>query len=60
MALASFSHSLAREGAKYNIHCNTIAPMAASRMYVYYYLGVNEGKKELKYCYIYVVRMHDF
>ncbi|KAI7848797.1 hypothetical protein BDC45DRAFT_574559 [Circinella umbellata] len=32
MALASFSHSLAREGAKYNIHSNTIAPMAASRM----------------------------
>lgn len=32
LALASFSNSLAREGAKYNIHSNTIAPMAASRM----------------------------
>ncbi|KAI8967261.1 hypothetical protein BDF20DRAFT_917733 [Mycotypha africana] len=32
LALVSFSHSLAKEGAKDNIHCNTIAPMAASRM----------------------------
>ncbi|CEG63438.1 Putative Multifunctional beta-oxidation protein [Rhizopus microsporus] len=32
LALASFSNSLAKEGAKDNIHCNTIAPMAASRM----------------------------
>lgn len=32
LALASFSSSIAREGAKYNIHSNTIAPMAASRM----------------------------
>ncbi|KAG1149564.1 hypothetical protein G6F37_001011 [Rhizopus arrhizus] len=32
LALASFSNSLAKEGSKDNIHCNTIAPMAASRM----------------------------
>jgi len=32
LALASFSFSLAREGAKDNIHANTIAPLAASRM----------------------------
>lgn len=32
LALASFGFSLAKEGAKDNIHCNTIAPMAASRM----------------------------
>ncbi|KAI9317928.1 hypothetical protein BX666DRAFT_2026336 [Dichotomocladium elegans] len=32
LALASFGFSLAREGARYNIHTNTIAPMAASRM----------------------------
>ncbi|CAO3639563.1 unnamed protein product [Cunninghamella blakesleeana] len=32
LALASFGFSLAREGAKDNIHTNTIAPMAASRM----------------------------
>ncbi|ORX50907.1 NAD(P)-binding protein [Hesseltinella vesiculosa] len=32
LALASFGFSLAREGEKYNIHTNTIAPMAASRM----------------------------
>ncbi|KAI9255468.1 hypothetical protein BY458DRAFT_520097 [Sporodiniella umbellata] len=32
LALASFSNSLAKEGAKDNIHANTIAPMAASRM----------------------------
>ncbi|KAI8882406.1 NAD(P)-binding protein [Backusella circina FSU 941] len=32
LALASFSASLAKEGIKDNIHCNTIAPMAASRM----------------------------
>jgi NAD(P)-dependent dehydrogenase (short-subunit alcohol dehydrogenase family) len=34
LALASFGFSLAREGAKDNIHTNTIAPMAASKMYV--------------------------
>jgi multifunctional beta-oxidation protein len=32
LALASFSASLAKEGIKNNIHCNTIAPMAASKM----------------------------
>jgi multifunctional beta-oxidation protein len=32
LALQAFSTSLAREGEKYNIHCNCIAPMAASRM----------------------------
>ncbi|KAI8075158.1 hypothetical protein BC940DRAFT_287595 [Gongronella butleri] len=32
LALASLGFSLAREGEKYNIHTNTIAPMAASRM----------------------------
>lgn len=31
-ALVGFSHSLAQEGAKYNIHSNAIAPLAASRM----------------------------
>ncbi|ORZ40738.1 Fox2 protein [Catenaria anguillulae PL171] len=32
LALHGFTMSLAREGAKYNIHANTIAPIAASRM----------------------------
>lgn len=32
LALAGFGYSLAREGAKDNIHCNIIAPLAASRM----------------------------
>ncbi|KAK9766634.1 hypothetical protein K7432_004149, partial [Basidiobolus ranarum] len=32
MALAVFGFTLAREGAKYNIHTNIIAPIAASRM----------------------------
>ncbi|KAJ1979875.1 hypothetical protein H4R34_002669 [Dimargaris verticillata] len=32
MAVVGFSNTLAKEGAKYNIHCNAVAPMAASRM----------------------------
>ncbi|KAJ3207063.1 hypothetical protein HDU67_007695 [Dinochytrium kinnereticum] len=32
LALHGFTQTLAREGAKKNIHCNTIAPLAASRM----------------------------
>ena len=32
MGLVGFSHSVALEGSKYNIHCNTIVPSAFSRM----------------------------
>jgi multifunctional beta-oxidation protein len=32
MAMTGFTKSLAREGAKYNIHVNVIAPIAASQM----------------------------
>ena len=32
MALVGFTETLAKEGAKYNIHCNVLAPGAASRL----------------------------
>lgn len=32
MALVGFTETLAKEGAKYNIHCNALAPAAASRL----------------------------
>ena len=32
MAMTAFSKTLAREGAKYNINVNAIAPIAASQM----------------------------
>ena len=32
MALVGFTETLAKEGAKYNIHCNVLAPAAASRL----------------------------
>jgi multifunctional beta-oxidation protein len=32
MGLVAFTKTLAREGAKYNIHANVIAPIAASAM----------------------------
>ena len=32
MALIGFNETLAKEGAKYNIHCNVLAPGAASRL----------------------------
>ena len=32
MALVGFNETLAKEGAKYNIHCNVLAPGAASRL----------------------------
>lgn len=32
MALIGFTETLAKEGAKYNIHCNALAPGAASRL----------------------------
>ena len=32
MALIGFTETLAKEGAKYNIYCNALAPAAASRL----------------------------
>jgi NAD(P)-dependent dehydrogenase (short-subunit alcohol dehydrogenase family) len=32
LALHGFTQTLAREGERKNVHCNTIAPLAASRM----------------------------
>ena len=32
MAMTAFTKTLAREGEKYNIHANCIAPIAASQM----------------------------